>query len=107
MGRLAWAPAAFLAVGLGLGGSAPSAEQDQARLPGETFRDCADCIELVVVPLGEFDMGSNAKPMEQPVHHVVIRKNFAIARREVTFSDWDRCALQPESIRPTPAITIS
>jgi formylglycine-generating enzyme required for sulfatase activity len=91
MGRLAWAPAAFLAVGLGLGGSARSAEQDQARLPGETFRDCPDCVELVVVPFGEFDMGSDAKPMEQPVHHVVIRKNFAIGRREVTFSGWDRC----------------
>src|SRR5271166_606594 len=107
MGRLAWAPAAIFAVGVSVGGYAQAAGPDEARLPGETFRDCADCIELVVVPLGEFDMGSNAKPMEQPVHHVVIRKNFAIARREVTFSDWDRCALQPESIRPTPAITIS
>ena len=26
--------------------------------PGETFRDCADCTEMVVVPDGEFKMGS-------------------------------------------------
>ena len=32
-----------------------------------------------------------AEPTEQPVHHVSIRKNFAIGRREVTFAEWDRC----------------
>ena len=31
-------------------------------------------------PFGEFDMGSNAKTTEQPVHHVSIRKNFAVSR---------------------------
>src|SRR5271166_6609772 len=87
----AWAPAAVFAIGLSVGGWARAAGPDEAHLAGETFRDCEDCVELVVVPLGEFDMGSNAKPTEQPVHHVVIRKNFAIARREVTFSEWGRC----------------
>ena len=59
--------------------------------PGESFRDCPDCVELVVVPAGEFEMGSNAKPTEQPVHHVVVGKDFAIGRREVTFAEWDQC----------------
>jgi formylglycine-generating enzyme required for sulfatase activity len=36
-------------------------------------------------------MGSNAKPTEQPVHHIVIGKDFAIGRREVTFAEWDQC----------------
>lgn len=59
--------------------------------PGEVFRDCAECGEMVVVPSGQFDMGSSAKPVEQPVHHVAIPKPFAIGRREVTFAEWDRC----------------
>ena len=67
---------------------------DPERLPGELFRDCADCPELVIVPSGEFDMGSTAKPTEQPVHHVSISKNFAIGRRDVTFAEWDRCVAQ-------------
>jgi formylglycine-generating enzyme required for sulfatase activity len=72
-------------------GSACAAESGEARLPGETFRDCADCVELVVVPAGEFQMGSNAKPAEAPIHKVAIKKDFAIGRREVTFAEWDRC----------------
>ena len=61
------------------------------RLPGETFRDCEACSELVVVPAGEFVMGSTQKPSEGPPHHVTIRRAFAIGRREVTFAEWDRC----------------
>ena len=72
-------------------GSACAAESGETRLPGETFRDCPDCVELVVVPAGEFQMGSNAKPAEQPIHKVAIKKDFAIGRREVTFTEWDKC----------------
>ena len=74
-------------------GSSRAAGSDQERLPGELFRDCSDCPELVVAPSGEFDMGSNAKPSEQPVHHVNIGKNFAIGR-DVSFAEWDRCVAQ-------------
>jgi formylglycine-generating enzyme required for sulfatase activity len=91
MRRSGWGPAAILAGVIGVVASARAEGPDQARLPGETFRDCPDCLELVIVPSGEFAMGSSAKPAEQPVHHVVIRKNFAIGRREVTYADWDRC----------------
>ena len=59
-----------------------AAESDEQRLPGEFFRDCSDCPELVIVPSGEFDMGSNTKSTEQPVHHVRIGNNFAIGRRD-------------------------
>ncbi len=93
MGCPAWAAAAFGAIVSAVCPVASSfaAGADQERLPGELFRDCADCAELVVIPSGEFDMGSNAKLTEQPVHHVDIRKSFAIGRREVTFAEWDRC----------------
>jgi formylglycine-generating enzyme required for sulfatase activity len=61
------------------------------RLPGETFRDCDDCPEMVVAPAGDFTMGSTQKPSEQPPHIVTLRKAFAIGRREITFAEWDRC----------------
>ena len=96
MGRLACAAAAMVALVLLFGAAGPSwaAGSDAQRLPGELFRDCSDCPELVIVPSGEFDMGSTAKPTEQPVHHLSIRKNFAIGRRDVTFAEWDRCVAQ-------------
>jgi formylglycine-generating enzyme required for sulfatase activity len=60
--------------------------------PGELFRDCDNCPELVVVPTGDFTMGSNETPYEKPEHQISIRKSFAIGRREVTFAEWDQCA---------------
>jgi len=57
---------------------------------GDTFRDCADCGEVVVVPAGSFQMGS-ASEFENPVHNVKIEKAFAIGRHEVTFDEWDQC----------------
>lgn len=60
--------------------------------PGELFRDCDNCPELVVVPPGDFVMGSNETPYEKPEHPISIRKPFAIGRREVTFAEWDQCA---------------
>jgi formylglycine-generating enzyme required for sulfatase activity len=69
------------------------AQRDQPSLdPGEIFRDCEACPELVVVPPGDFTMGSNDTPYEKPEHAIVIRRAFAIGRREVTFAEWDQCA---------------
>jgi formylglycine-generating enzyme required for sulfatase activity len=59
--------------------------------PGDTFRDCADCAEVVVVPAGSFEMGSSSE-YEGPVHRVSIGRPFAIGRFEVTFDEWDKCA---------------
>ena len=58
---------------------------------GALFRDCAECPELIVVPKGTFEMGSNEFPIEKPMHRVTIDKPFAIGRFEVTFSQWDAC----------------
>jgi formylglycine-generating enzyme required for sulfatase activity len=69
------------------------AQRDQPSLdPGEIFRDCEACPELVVVPPGDFAMGSNDTPYEKPEHPIVIKRAFAIGRREVTFAEWDQCA---------------
>ena len=48
---------------------------------------------MVVVPAGNFMMGSNdGAVQERPVHNVVIAKPFAIGKFEVTFAEWDACA---------------
>ena len=57
----------------------------------ETLRDCAECPEMVVIPAGEFDMGSNDIAMEKPIHRVAIGRSIAIGRREITFAEWDQC----------------
>jgi formylglycine-generating enzyme required for sulfatase activity len=58
--------------------------------PGDSFRDCQGCGEMVIMPTGAFDMGSNTE-YENPAHRVTIAKPFAIGRYEVTFDEWDRC----------------
>ena len=65
-------------------------------VPGEVFRDCERCPEMVVVPAGEFTMGSPASEEgrdgdEWPQHRVVIGSPFAVGVHEVTFAEWDAC----------------
>jgi formylglycine-generating enzyme required for sulfatase activity len=69
----------------------PEGGSGQQAKTGETFRDCQECPEMVVVPAGSFDMGASAE-YENPAHRVSISKQFAIGRYEVTFDEWDRCA---------------
>lgn len=68
--------------------------------PGEIFRDCDACPEMVVVPAGEFRMGSSATAYERPEHRVTIASPFAVGRREITFDDWDLCAPAACKYRP-------
>ena len=70
---------------------------------GESFKDCPDCPEMVVVPAGTFVMGSpesepererNAtqyKGSESPQHKVTISKPFAAGKFAVTFAEWSVC----------------
>jgi formylglycine-generating enzyme required for sulfatase activity len=65
--------------------------------PGATFRECAqNCPEMIVIPPGEFLMGSPANEPgrsnnEGPQHLVTIVKPFAVSKYDVTFDDWDAC----------------
>jgi formylglycine-generating enzyme required for sulfatase activity len=68
----------------------PSQPAGSGGNPGEALRDCPDCVELVVVPAGSFDMGSPTE-YENPVRRVTFVKPFAIGRYEVSFDEWDRC----------------
>ena len=65
---------------------------------GQTFKDCAECPEMVVVPAGEFMMGSpKGEPGrdvdEGPQHRVSIPAQLAVGKYEVTFAEWDACVV--------------
>ncbi len=53
-------------------------------LAADEIKDCEVCPVLVVVPAGEFIMGSEAKestyPDEKPLHSVTISKPFAVGK---------------------------
>ncbi len=85
----------FLLSVLAFVGSIPA----KAQTPGQSFRDCIECPEMVVVPAGTFRMGpvdgehdwavkQGGKPEwytdENPRHEVRIPRSFSIGKYEVT-----------------------
>ncbi len=57
---------------------------------GPVFKDCAECPEMVVIPVGSFQMGGNddySNSNEKPVHSVTL-KSFALGKYEVTQGQW-------------------
>ena len=72
-------------------------EAERALKPLTSFRECAkDCPEMIVIPAGEFTMGSPTTERgrygdEGPQHRVTIAKPFAVSKFDVTFADWDAC----------------
>jgi formylglycine-generating enzyme required for sulfatase activity len=74
-----------------------TAEVERSKRPGDSFRECSkDCPEMLVVPAGEFIMGSPASEEgrnnnEGRQHKVIFARSFAVAKFDVTFDDWDDC----------------
>jgi len=72
-------------------------EAERALRQGDAFKECAkDCPTMVVIPAGEFMMGSPASErgryaIEGPRHKVTIARPFAVSKLDVTFADWDAC----------------
>jgi formylglycine-generating enzyme required for sulfatase activity len=71
----------------------PLSASEQCTLkPKDTFRECENCPEMVMVPSGEVLMGSErgdiddgiAAANEAPLHRAVIRQPIAVGRFEVT-----------------------
>jgi formylglycine-generating enzyme required for sulfatase activity len=83
---------------------------------GQSFKDCPDCPEMVVVPAGAFAMGSPGNEpdrefkslqagIEGPQHSVTIKSAFAVGRFAITRNEfevfikdggrkpWDGCSL--------------
>jgi formylglycine-generating enzyme required for sulfatase activity len=71
--------------------------------PGQVFRDCPDCPEMVAIPPGSFVMGSTEEErrkfnvpalfdkMESPRHAVTITQPYAVGRFSITMEQWDAC----------------
>jgi formylglycine-generating enzyme required for sulfatase activity len=92
-----------------------TAEAERALQPGATFWECAKseknysyyCPEMVIVPGGEFSMGSTPEEIvalrqrfpsystrfdsERPRRKVTITRAFAVSKFAVTFDQWDAC----------------
>ena len=70
-----------------------AAAGDAGLRPGQVFRDCDDCPEMVVVPAGSFRMGcvsgQDCWAEEFPVHDVRV-PSFVLGRYEVLFEEYDR-----------------
>jgi len=75
-----------------------AAPVEHALRPGTIFRECAhDCPEMVVVPAGQFTMGSPGSEAgrfdnEGPQHSATIARPFAVSRYDVTIEEWNACA---------------
>jgi formylglycine-generating enzyme required for sulfatase activity len=71
-------------------------EREQALRPKDTFKECPNCPEMVVLPPGSFTMGSppgerGHNDNESPQHNVTIAKPFAVGKFDVTFDEWAAC----------------
>ncbi len=72
---------------------------ERALKPGDGFRECASdafCPDMIVLPVGEFTMGSSNTEEgrfvnEGPQHKISIARPFAVSKFDVTFDDWDAC----------------
>lgn len=78
-------------------------------IDAESFRDCAQCPEMVIIQPGSFVMGSEPWPASPaltrdaaPRHTVKIVDRFAVGRFEVTFAEWDACVSDGGCPNPPP-----
>ena len=75
---------------------APGSTEHEA---GTAFADCEGCPDMVSVPAGRFLMGAaksekGKQKAEEPQHEVSVGAPFAVSKFEVTFDEWEACALE-------------
>jgi len=95
------------------------------RAPGGTFRDCAECPEMVVLAPASFTMGSefligeipfemlppqsfmarSDRGGEHPAHQVAIRKPIAVGKFEVTLAQY-RTFVEAGALPSGPRCTV-
>jgi formylglycine-generating enzyme required for sulfatase activity len=73
-----------------------SRAEERALKPKDQFKECDGCPQMVVVPAGEFMMGSPEDEEghtsdEAPQHKVRFLTPFAVGRSAITFDEWDAC----------------
>jgi formylglycine-generating enzyme required for sulfatase activity len=73
-----------------------SSAEERALVVFDHIKECDSCPEMVVVPAGDFIMGSpesedGSSADERPQHSVAFSRPFAVGRFAVTFDEWDAC----------------
>lgn len=62
---------------------------------GDTFTECRNCPEMVVIPAGTFTMGTpegeDHRSDNETQHQVTIANPFAVSKTEVTWDQWEAC----------------
>ena len=72
----------------------PPAHSSSSRYaPGDILRDCPECPEIVVIPAGSFQMGSdsdgrNAEKNEEPRHTVTLAGPIGVSKFEITVGEF-------------------
>ena len=105
--------------GAAIAKSGPIGSLPKEMPPGSVFRDCPDCPEMVVIPPGNFEMGSDAAEQkwvdsldetffpgwadpESPKHRVKIGYSFAVGKYEVTQAEWQSIMVNNPSEHKDP-----
>ena len=75
--------------------TARPAAQSASKVAGHKVKDCADCPQMVMIPAGNFRMGSPAADIDRfddegPVHEVRIGYSFALGKHELTRGEFAR-----------------
>ena len=70
-----------------------SADEECALIAKDEFRECTDCPKMVLVPAGNFVMGSpesehDRNPDEGPQHHVTIASAIAVGKFPITVGEF-------------------
>jgi hypothetical protein len=77
----------------------------------ESFYDCSNCPEMVVIPAGQSVIGSRPesagfRPEEAPAHRISIRKPLAVSKRWISAENWRAC-VDDGVCRPTLSSVLS
>lgn len=72
----------------------------------DEIRDCDACPAMVSIAPGTFNMGApdterNRDDDEGPIHEVVIGRNFAIAKFETSWLEWEACVDDGACVTPS------
>jgi formylglycine-generating enzyme required for sulfatase activity len=63
--------------------------------PGQSFKECRNCPDMIVLPPGTFTMGSPAdEPLRrenEPQQVISIPRVFAVSKTAVTWDQWEAC----------------
>jgi formylglycine-generating enzyme required for sulfatase activity len=75
----------------------PLSQQEECALKQkDSFKECENCPEMVVVPAGSFMVATPISEIDRykeegPQHQVSLTQPFAVGKLAVTFDEWDAC----------------